>query len=182
MQDDPQHEPSMSDDNEPTAPSGPLLSEAAEAHAQALYRYALSLTRRDDLARDAVQETWLRLAKADAAKVRDHLAPWLFRVCRTRALDLLRKEARMKPADDALIAAASEPAPGPAAQAEVSDSAAHALKLVETLPDNQREVVRLKFQGGLSYKEISDVTALSVSNVGFLLHTALKSLRTQLAE
>ena len=32
----------------------------------------------------------------------------------------------------------------------------------------------------LSYKEISEVTALSVSNIGFLIHTAIKSIRTQL--
>ncbi len=176
-------EPRMSHENDdsPTG-GGPLLRQAAEQHAPALHRYALSLTRREDLARDAVQETWLRLAKTDPEKVADHLAPWLFRVCRTRALDLLRKEARMKPADDALIAAAPDVSPGPAVRAEVSDAAARALKLVGSLPENQREVVRLKFQGGLSYKEIADVTALSVSNVGFLLHTALKSLRAQLAE
>ena len=46
--------------------------------------------------------------------------------------------------------------------------------------ENQREVVRLKFQAGLSYAEISRVTGHSVSNVGFLLHTALKTLRRQM--
>ena len=43
-----------------------------------------------------------------------------------------------------------------------------------------QEVVRLKFQNGMSYKEIADVTALSVSNVGFLLHTAINRLRTSI--
>jgi RNA polymerase sigma-70 factor (ECF subfamily) len=41
-------------------------------------------------------------------------------------------------------------------------------------------VVRLKFQHGLSYKEIAAVTELSVSNVGYLIHTAIKKLRTEL--
>jgi RNA polymerase sigma-70 factor (ECF subfamily) len=50
------------------------------------------------------------------------------------------------------------------------------------LPVNQREVVRLKFQNQLSYEEIAAVTSLSVSNVGFLLHTALKTLRLRMAE
>lgn len=178
-----QPEPSMSDEiHDPQKEGGPLLREAAETHASALYRYALSLTRRDDLAHDAVQETWLRLIKADQEKVAGHLAPWLFRVCRTRALDLLRKEVRMTPTDDKVIAAAPDATPGPAARVEVSDTAARALELVDTLPENQREVVRLKFQGGLSYQEIADVTALSVSNVGFLLHTAIKSLRAQLVD
>jgi RNA polymerase sigma-70 factor (ECF subfamily) len=51
------------------------------------------------------------------------------------------------------------------------------LRLLDELPDNQREVIRLKFQNDLSYKEIADVTQLSVTNVGFLLHTGLKKLR-----
>ncbi|MEN8713450.1 MAG: sigma factor-like helix-turn-helix DNA-binding protein [Verrucomicrobiales bacterium] len=38
--------------------------------------------------------------------------------------------------------------------------------------------MRLKFQGDLSYKEISEVTGLSVSNVGFLIHTGIKRLRS----
>jgi RNA polymerase sigma-70 factor (ECF subfamily) len=40
--------------------------------------------------------------------------------------------------------------------------------------------VRLKFQAGLSYREISRVTELSVSNVGYLIHTAIRTLRRQL--
>jgi hypothetical protein len=54
------------------------------------------------------------------------------------------------------------------------------LELLATLPRNQREVVYLRFQGGLSYREISAVTGLSVSNVGFLLHTAVRAIRSHL--
>jgi RNA polymerase sigma-70 factor (ECF subfamily) len=52
--------------------------------------------------------------------------------------------------------------------------------MLDRLPKNQREVVYLKFQCDLSYKEISEVTKLSVTNVGFLMHTALKNLRKEL--
>ena len=52
--------------------------------------------------------------------------------------------------------------------------------VVAALPPNQREVVRLKFQSGLSYQEISGVTNLTVTNVGFLIHTAIKTIRRQL--
>jgi RNA polymerase sigma factor (sigma-70 family) len=54
------------------------------------------------------------------------------------------------------------------------------LQVVETLPKNQREVIYLKFQSDLSYKEISEVTRLSVSNVGFLIHTAVRAIRKQM--
>ena len=49
--------------------------------------------------------------------------------------------------------------------------------VMEQLPPKQREVIRLKFQHDLSYKDISAVTGNSVTNVGFLLHTAIKRLR-----
>ena len=54
------------------------------------------------------------------------------------------------------------------------------LALVEGLPEHQQEVVRLKFQEGLSYKEISRITTHSVSYVGVLLHEALKSIRVRI--
>ena len=52
---------------------------------------------------------------------------------------------------------------------------------IERLPANQQEVVRLKFQNGFSYKEISRITTLSVGNVGFLIHTAVARLRADFA-
>ncbi len=62
-------------------------------------------------------------------------------------------------------------------QQETVDQVSH---FIDGLSENQRDVVRLKFQNGLSYKEISAVTELSVSNVGYLIHTAIKSLRRDL--
>ena len=50
-------------------------------------------------------------------------------------------------------------------------------ELVDTLPAKQRELVLLKFQQDFSYQEISDVTGLSVSNVGYILHQAVRSLK-----
>lgn len=55
-----------------------------------------------------------------------------------------------------------------------------ALKVLETLPVSQQEVIRLKFQNELSYKEISQVTGLSVTNVGYLIHAGLKTIRQTL--
>ena len=64
--------------------------------------------------------------------------------------------------------------------AENRDTAEHIFKMLGGLSDNQQEVVRLKFQGGLSYQEISRVTDLSVSNVGYLIHSAVQKIRNQL--
>ena len=65
----------------------------------------------------------------------------------------------------------------PDAAAEQKDSMARVLQQLDRLPDNQQDVIRLKFQNELSYREISEITGLTVSNVGFLLHVGLKRLR-----
>jgi len=145
-----------------------------------LTRYAAGITRDLESARDVVQDTFLRLWREEREKMQDHLAPWLFRVCRNRAVDHCRKEGRMSPLDNAFLERERSDDPSPAAVAERSEAAEQAYSYVEALPSNQREVVRLKFQNDLSYKEIAEVTGLTVTNVGFLLHTALKALRNRM--
>ena len=70
--------------------------------------------------------------------------------------------------------------PDPSSLLQKKESLSRVQSMLADLSENQQEVVRLKFQAGLSYREISDVTGLSVSNVGFLLHTAIKTLRQNL--
>ena len=64
---------------------------------------------------------------------------------------------------------------------ENQETISRALKAMETLPDHQQEVLRLKFHDELSYKEIATVTGLTVGNIGFLIHTGLKHIRDQIA-
>ncbi len=149
-------------------------------HEAPLLRYALRLTGNREHARDVVQETFLRLCRTPRDTIDGHVGPWLFRVCRQRALDTQRKEQRMGTAVSLNSNAQHSPAPGPAEQVEQTEHGQDVLRLLTTLSENQQEVVRLKFQSGLKYREISEVTGLSVSNVGFLLHTALAQLRGQL--
>ena len=66
--------------------------------------------------------------------------------------------------------------------ADWDERVAQVLNSLNRLSDNQREVIQLKFQQGLSYQEISEATGLTPGNVGFLLHTGLKRLRDLLPE
>ena len=68
----------------------------------------------------------------------------------------------------------------PGAVAEGHETNVAVLRAIETLPENQRETFRLKFQDQLTYKEISEVTGHPVNNVRYLIHTALKAMREQL--
>jgi RNA polymerase sigma factor (sigma-70 family) len=157
------------------------IEAALERHESALLRYALSLTGDIELAKDIVQDTFLRLCEQPIELSESRLAPWLFTVCRNRAIDCQRKETRMTRVEPAELEAHPRMEPAPDEDAAIHDMSRRLLALVESLPGNQREVVRLRFHGQMSYQEISDITQLSVTNVGFLLHSALKTLRVHLA-
>ncbi|MGJ8651707.1 MAG: RNA polymerase sigma factor [Opitutaceae bacterium] len=150
-----------------------------DTHAADLTRYAASILHDDDSAKDVVQDVFLRLWKEPRATVEGHERAWLFKVCRNRALDIYRKGGRMQPMNDALADQTPVDTPSPQLQAEQHDTHVRILQMIQSLPENQQEVVRLKFQNGMSYKEIAAVTELTVTNVGFLLHTAIQTLRTR---
>jgi RNA polymerase sigma factor (sigma-70 family) len=145
-----------------------------------LLRYAARLTGDDELAQDVVQETFLRLCAEDPSKVQDRLAPWLFKVCRSRAIDVRRKERKTMRLENGQTLECESTEPDPAAAFEQRDAAGRMLEMLDTLPQNQHEVLHLKFQQGLSYREISDITNHSVSHVGVLIHTAIKTLRERM--
>ncbi len=152
-----------------------------EVQQAALVSYVTHLLGDLEAARDVVQDAFLRLCDADPDQVRDHAVPWLFTVCRRRALDQLRKERRMQALDDAGVENLTAGEPSPDVAAGTNDDAERAGRFLKRLPPNQREVVVLKFENGLSYREISELTGLSITNIGFLIHTALRQLRRQLA-
>ena len=68
---------------------------AVERFGRPLTQYAYGLLDDADAARDVVQDTFLRLCAQRRERVESRLAPWLFTVCRNRAMDVLRKERRM---------------------------------------------------------------------------------------
>jgi RNA polymerase sigma-70 factor (ECF subfamily) len=145
-------------------------------------RYATRLFSGDvERARDVVQDTLVRLMAQPVAEVEGHLAEWLFTVCRNRVLDVLRKEGRVRHFAEGQVERLTAPEPLPGRSLERAEQQEAVLKLIGTLPRNQQEVVRLKFQNGFSYQEISRITSLSVTNVGFILHTAIKALRQAMA-
>jgi RNA polymerase sigma factor (sigma-70 family) len=156
-----------------------LVHRALRDHEGALVAYAVSIMGDLDRARDAVQDTIIKLWQQEAGKVNDALKSWLYTVCRNRCLDLLRRDRRLVALDDEdhqREIPANQPTPDESIQSHESQLAL--ARWLNRLPANQKEVIRLKFQGDLSYKEISDITGLTETNVGFLIHTGLRRLRT----
>ena len=142
-----------------------------------LTRYAAHLIGDADRAREVVQDTFLKLCSEKPSRIRNYLAQWLYTVCRNRALDVLRKERRMTSISEARLEEQIDSRAEPSAAAERQEQVQRVLMILNTLPPNQQEVLRLKFHADLSYGEISRITNLSVGNVGFLIHTGLKTIR-----
>lgn len=147
-----------------------------------LVRYARHLLGDVERARDVVQDTFLKLCQQDREQLDGHLTEWLFTVCRNGALDVRRKEQRMTTMTLDAVTETVSLAPRPDDAAEQKDETIHILELMAGLPANQQEVLRLKFQHSLSYREISTITGLSETNVGFLIHVGVKRLREWLKD
>lgn len=157
-------------------PQRQWIADAFARYERPLLAYACRLLGGDfDAAQDAVQETFMRLCREDSSKVAGRLAAWLFSVCRTRVIDMKRLKGVLPTSEQA--AAVADDDPGPTAALEADEQSQQLAKLLDELSPRQQEVLRLRLQAELSYREIADVTGLSVSNVGFHLHAAVRSLR-----
>jgi len=155
-----------------------LVRRALDQHESTLIAYTAGILGGDtEKARDVVQDALLRLYLTEADRVRENLKSWLFTVCRNRAFDILRKEHRLDIGADDIIDAATDHEPDPAQSAGTKELYENIWQCVDRLRPNQREVVRLKFQHDCSYQEIAGITGLSIGNVGFIMHHAIKKLR-----
>lgn len=158
------------------------IAELVRQYEGPLVAYVQGLVGDAERARDVVQEAFLRLVKERDRVPIDRPRPWLYRVSRNLALDVRRKEDRMAPLSDTATEAAPTKAAAPDRRLEAQETSSAIVTALGRLPDKQQEVLRLKFQGGLTYREISDVTGYSVTNVGFLMHQGLRGLQSRLAK
>jgi RNA polymerase sigma-70 factor (ECF subfamily) len=143
-----------------------------------LLRHAAAVLRDASAAQDVVQDAVLRLL-AHRGRI-DNLAAWLMRVTHNLALDHLRKEKRRQRLH-LEASAGPEPLAEPADRAlERREAAARVREELARLAPHERAVLSLKVREGRSYKEIAAITRLSESNVGYLLHHAMKKLLARL--
>jgi RNA polymerase sigma factor (sigma-70 family) len=158
-----------------------IITEALDRYERVLVSYAKEITGDLESARDAVQETFLRLSRQDVVALEPRLRPWLFLVCRNCALDHRRKVVRFRTEpleEDEWLS----DEPSPPMRAIAKEDAGRLRELVAALPRQQRELIKLKFEAGLSYKEMAEALRTSVSTVGVQLHDAIKTLRRQWLE
>jgi RNA polymerase sigma factor (sigma-70 family) len=155
-------------------PPEQIIADAIAQFEKPLVSYAKNITGDLESARDAVQETFLRLSRQNLPHLQPRLAPWLYCVCRNCALDHRRRASRYTdPVDEDHIPAADNPLHHAIAEEDKKKLAC----LVATLTPRQQELLKLKFEGDLSYKEMGVVMKMSISNIGVQLHETIQNLR-----
>ncbi len=147
-----------------------------------LYRYALSIVFEVDLAKDIVQEVFLKVwtKRADLKDIINKEA-WCIRITRNLALDKL-KAANRKNVDLAYAANQFVGDSNPATQAEEKDLVASIYKAMKDLSPQQKEIFRLRDLLGYSNKEIKELMDLNDSQVKVNLYRARQKIKAKLGK
>lgn len=156
------------------------LAEWLTRHEKPLLKYAFSHCSDRELSRDAVQETFLRLIRHH----HQHQSPphqvgaWLFTVCRNIISDHQRR-AKIIHFPGEIPDTQDEQQPSPDLSLASTEQNSTLTRLIRELPERERELIRLKFNVGLSYREMQDVTGIKEGHIGYLLHHTLRQLRSR---
>jgi RNA polymerase sigma-70 factor, ECF subfamily len=167
-----------------------LRSDRGEEAARALYRtysgelYGFAVNRLGDrgLAEEVVQDVFMRVWRhaPDYDPSRGSVRTWLYGIARNAIVDLERHRARRPP-----LATREPETEGGSAHDEPIERALLRWQVqaaLERLTPEHREVVRLAHLGGLSVKEIADLTGLPTGTVKSRTYYALQNLRLALDE
>lgn len=152
---------------------------------------AISVIMRDRVtAEDLFQETFLKILRTiqgDRYAEQGKFLPWALRLAHNLCMDHFRarqgKPAPMAlPEGQDLSALLDEHAPQAGHAMEQRQTAGQVRRLMERLPQDQREVVSLRIYGELSFKEISDITGVGINTALGRMRYGLQNMRRMIAQ
>ena len=159
------------------------LSVLITRHKDKVYTAIYMLVKDKYLAEDLFQDTFLKIIKTikeGKYTVQGKFLPWAIRVARNLCMDYFRRT-RLQVTitlpdgqDISSLLGSSDWASDAIEKRQVHDTVR---KLVEDLPEEQREVIVLRIYADLSFKEISDLTGVSINTALGRMRYALINLR-----
>jgi len=141
--------------------------------------YAFQIVHDREEAQDLVQDAFLRFFKQED-KILEPKA-WLYKTLRNLSISFLRKNGRLQRTTDEdqldFLDSMNRPVESILVKNLEKDEALNRVRhAISLLPKESAEIIQLKFDQQKSYIEISQITGLSVSNVGYKLHHIIKDL------
>lgn len=155
------------------------MEQALDLWQASLTRYVFRITRNVESAQDVVQDVFLKLWQVDDRVFQTDLKPWLFTVCRNKAIDLLR---RKKPASGFELDEFASADFGPEIHLVGKQTSEQVYVALAKLSPRQQELLRLRCEEGFSYQEMATITGLTANNIAVQVHGALKKIREWLAD
>lgn len=152
------------------------LDRLYQTHRDRMYLCALSVTGRADLAEDAVHEAYVKLFRL--AQPPRHLRAYVFRAIRNAAVDQVRRCGNGKPtAADLTVLYAP-----PDRSSELAELNQQLIRAIAGLDADRREVVVLRLNAGLRFREIARVLGLPLGTVASRYRRGVEDLRRVLKE
>jgi RNA polymerase sigma factor (sigma-70 family) len=168
---------------------GASLEALIYRHKDKIYTSIFVLVRDQYLAEDIFQETFLKIIRTLNERrysEQGKFLPWAVRVAHNLCMDHFRKVKQDVPivTEDGreiiqMMQFATESAEDGLERRQVHHSVR---QLIEELPDEQREVIVLRIYGDLSFKEIADITSVSINTALGRMRYGLINLRRLIAE
>ena len=153
-------------------------------HRGGVFRYMLRQCGNRDVAEELFQEVWMNLIRArESYVVQAKFSTYLYRLAHNRLIDHYRSQAGGVPAsfdDDngpALETIAGRRGDDPAVAADGRQQAQRLLRLVDELPEAQREAFLLQQESGMSVEEIAQATGVNRETAKSRLRYAIAKLR-----
>ncbi|MFC4353784.1 RNA polymerase sigma factor [Chryseomicrobium palamuruense] len=149
------------------------LHELYQTHAPDMLRMAIAITGRRELAKDALQETFLRVYRfSDTYDSNQPIKPWLYRILINECRRLQKQEARSYPTDSTKLEQAT---PSREPYSDVMDA-------VSKLPESYRVPLLLKYMDGWKEHEIADILSLNINTLKSRLAKARELMRIAYGE
>ena len=166
------------------------ISQLIERHSRRIRDYIHMMVKDNDVADDVLQETLIKVVRViDEGRYVDNgkFLSWVLRIAHNQVIDYFRSQKSAKTINES-DAGYNMLGTLRFAERTVEDNIiseqieADVRRLVEHLPDEQREVVKLRYFSGLSFQEIADQTGVSINTALGRMRYALINLRKMIAE
>ena len=160
------------------------LSALVERNAGWLKGFLRGLAPSDADAEDAFQDTWMRVIRSCGAYRGGSVRAYLATIARSVVIDRFRRNGRPTVSIDvegengaAAVDALADGAPSPGALFERAETAEDVRRAVRALPSGQREVVLMRIEGEIPFKEIAEMMGIPLGTALTWMHAAPDQLK-----